>query len=359
MYAGSPSPRGGHLVAREWGVLDRTGGVDPAKDHFFAERPDDPQMRESASVWVADDAGVIALPRLGVEAMAETWDARGVQVNVGFPDGRTVIVRELGEGRSPVDSDGICRTFGSGGLTFHCDEPFARHTITYDGTALDTTAAALALEPFPDAARVPLVIEVVVTAALPPWVSGTLNPDAKQLFDDGFAGAFISPRYEQLCTAEGVVRIGADEWTFTGSALRIHRQGPRDVGGFWGHCWPSALFPSGRGFGALAFPSRADGAPTFNEGFVCDGERVIPATLVDAPWLRRLQPYGDDVSITLRTADGDVRIDGETIASSCMPPDWHPEFAPALQQATARYSWDGEESYGMIERSIPGDKLET
>jgi hypothetical protein len=340
-------------------VLDRTSDLDPARDFYFASCPDDPQMRESASVWVADDAGVIALPRLGVEAAAQSWDARGVQVNVGFPDGRAVIVRELGEGRSPVDADGICRTFCSGGLTFHCDEPFARHTITYDGDALDTTAAALALEAFPDADRVALRIEVVVTAALPPWVSGTLNADAKELFDEGFAGAFISPRYEQLCTAEGLVRVGGDEWTFRGSALRIHRQGPRDVNGFWGHCWPSALFPSGRGFGALAFPTRPDGQPTFNEGFVSDGERLLPATLVDAPWLRRLQPFGDDVSLTLRTAEGDVRIDGETIASSCMPADWHPEFAPALQQATARYSWDGEESYGMIERSIPGDQLET
>jgi hypothetical protein len=338
---------------------DRTGGLEAARDHYFASRPADPQMRESASVWVADDAGAIALPRLGIEALAERWDARGVQVNVAFPDGRTVIVRDLREGRSPVDDDGICRTFEAGGLTFHCDEPLLRHTITYDGDGLDTTAAALALEAFPNANDVPVRLEVVVTAALPPWVSGTLNPDAQQLFDAGFAGAFISPRYEQLCTAEGEVRIGGDDWTFTGSALRIHRQGRRDVGGFWGHCWPSSLFPSGRGFGALTFPPGPGGEPAFNEGFVFDGDQMIPATLVDAPWLRRLQPFGDDVSLTLRTADGDVRIEGETVASSCMPPNFHPEFPPALQQATARYRWDGEESYGMIERSIPSELLET
>lgn len=336
----------------------RTGGLDAAKDFYLATPPTDPHMRESASVWVSDDAGVIALPRLGIEAVAERWDGRGVQVNVAFPDGRAVIVRDLGDGRSPVDGDGICRTFAAGGLTFHCDQPFARHTVTYDGTALDTTAAALALAPFPNAEHVPLTIEVVLTTALPPWVSGTMTDEAKQLFDDGFAGAFISPRYEQLCTAEGAVRVADEEWTFRGTALRIHRQGPRDVGGFWGHCWPSALFPSGRGFGALAFPPRPDGQPTFNEGFVYDGERMVPATLVDAPWLRRLQPTGDDVSLTLRTATGDVRIEGETIASSCMPGDWNPEFAPALQQAGARYRWDGEESYGMIERSIPTDQLE-
>ena len=129
-------------------------------------------------------------------------------------------------------------------------------------------------------------------------------------------GAFISPRYEQLCTARGTVRVGDDEWSFTGTGLRIHRQGLRDVGGFWGHCWPSALFPSGRGFGGLAFPERPDGGPTYNEAYVFDGERMIPAILVDAPWLRRLQPNGEDVAVTLRTEDGDVRIEGETIVSS-------------------------------------------
>jgi hypothetical protein len=80
--------------------------------------------------------------------------------------------------------------------------------------------------------------------------------------------------------------------------------------------------------------------------------------LVDAPWLRRLQPFGEDLTVTLRTADGDVHIEGQTIVSACMAGGTHHEFAPALQQAGVRYSWDGEVSYGMLERSIPVDQLE-
>jgi hypothetical protein len=30
---------------------------------------------------------------------------------------------------------------------------------------------------------------------------------------------------------------------------------------------------------------------------------------------------------------------------------------PALQQAGVRYRWDGEETNGMLERSMPMDKL--
>lgn len=338
-------------------AIDLSGGMDASSDFFLAKRPEDPQFRESASFWVSDDKGQIGLPRVGIEAVAESWDNRGLQVNLGFPGGRTAIVRGLGEGRSPADEDGVCRTFAAGGLEFRCIDPFKTLAMSFDGTALDTTAAALAKGDY-SGPKVPLGVDVEVTCAAPPWVSGTLSSEASALFDQGFAGAFISPRYEQLCTARGSVRLGDEEWVFQGTALRIHRQGPRDVGGFWGHCWPSALFPSGRGFGALAFPERPDGGPTYNEGFVFDGERLIPATLVDAPWLRRLLPNGEDVSVTLRTADGDVRIAGETILSACMPGGTHQEFAPALQQAGVLYRWDGEEAFGMMERSIPVDQLE-
>src|SRR5438105_10362672 len=120
-------------------AIDLTGGMDASSDHFLAERPEDPQFRESASAWISDDAGLIGLPRIGIEAVADSWDKRDLQVNVGFPDGRAVIVREQGVGRSPVDRDGVCRTFAAGGLEFRHVEPFRTLTVTYDGTALDTT----------------------------------------------------------------------------------------------------------------------------------------------------------------------------------------------------------------------------
>jgi len=337
-------------------AIDLTGGMDPSSDYFLAERPDDAEFRESASFWISDDAGVLALPRVGIEAVAEEWDKRGLQLNLGFSDGRALIVRDVGDGRSPVDEDGVCRTFAAGALVARHVEPFKTLTVSYEGPALDTTFDAMvAGEPGDRQSRIE--VDVELTCALPPWVSGTLTPDAADLFNEGFAGAFISPRYEQLCTSRGTVRVGDDDWSFTGTGLRVHRQGRRDTGGFWGHCWPSALFPSGKGFGALAFPERADGQPTFNEGFVFLGERMIPATLVDAPWIRRLQGSGEDVSLTLRTVEGDdIRIEGETLFTSTIP-GGSGEFAPALQQAGVRYRWDSEESFGMMERSIPTDQL--
>ena len=332
------------------------GGLARSRDHFFAARPADPDIRESASVWVCDDRGALGMPRIGIEALAGSWNERGLQVNVGFPDGRLMVAWGRGEGRSPVDADGACRTFGAAGLEFRCLEPFSRSSVRFEGTALDTDAVRLAASDF-GGREVPLRLEVALEAAAPPWESGTLNPGARALFEEGFAGAFISPRYEQLCTCEGTMRLDDEERHFRGTALRIHRQGRRDVLGFWGHCWASALFPDGRGFGVLAFPERP-GAGTYNEGFVLHGGTLVPATLVDGPWLRRLRPQGEDVSFTLRTADGDVRVDGETILAACMPGGLSPEFPPALQQACVRYRIDGTETFGMMERSIPVDQLQ-
>ena len=90
--------------------------------------------------------------------------------------------------------------------------------------------------------------------------------------------------------------------------------------------------------------------------------------MVQAPWLTRLQPRGEDVSVVLETAHGTDRIEGETVVSthditdpSEVPPEMMEKMAnwtfPALQQAGVRYRWDGEEAIGMLERSSPMDKI--
>ncbi len=111
-------------------AIDLTSGMDASMDHFLAAQPEDPQFRESASMWISDDQGAIGLPRVGIEALAASWDKRDLQVNLGFPDGRSVVVRESGVGRSPVDDDGVCRTFAAGGLEFRHVKPF--QTIDHD-----------------------------------------------------------------------------------------------------------------------------------------------------------------------------------------------------------------------------------
>jgi hypothetical protein len=167
------------------------------------------------------------------------------------------------------------------------------------------------------------------------------------------------PRYEQLFRAKGTLRIGDETHAFNGSGLRIRRQGVRRIEGFWGHCWQSALFPGGRGFGYITYPPRGDGKPTYNEGYVFEGDGdLVPARVVEAPWLRKLVPRGDDVSVVLETARGRIRIEGDTALSTfAMGRPELPKDFPVLQQAGVRYRWDGETTWGMMERSTPADQI--
>ena len=76
-------------------TTDLTGGIDPSREYLFAERPDNPEMRDSVSFWVVDDRCEVGLPRIGVEAVADNWDNHEIQVNVAFPDeGPEHVVRQ-------------------------------------------------------------------------------------------------------------------------------------------------------------------------------------------------------------------------------------------------------------------------
>ena len=351
-------------------AVDLTGGIDPERELAFARRPENPEMRDSVSFWVSDDVGTVGLPRVGIEAVAANWEAHGLQVNVAFGDGRAFRLRMDGPRWPAEDPSGHPTILGGGPLGFRCVDPFRVWTMTFDGTAVQTSAADL-VAGRKDGPTVDVAFEIDATMAAPPWIQGSLLPEAKALLEGSVEGDLMGgPRYEQLFRATGVVRVPGEAHAFTGSGLRIRRQGVRRLSGFWGHCWQSALFPSGRAFGYIAYPPRPDGEPTFNEGYLFDGDgALIPARVVEAPWLTKLQALGQDVSLLLETDAGPVRIDGETILSTY---DIHhddvtfsnqalaqemPSF-PALQQAGVRYRWEGEETYGMLERSYPLDKID-
>ena len=77
---------------------------------------------------------------------------------------------------------------------------------------------------------------------------------------------------------------------------------------------------------------------------------MYAARAVKVPWLRRIVGQGDDVSVELESELGITRIDGVTALSTFRV--GNPDIGGLnLQQGGARYSWDGQGSYGMIERS--------
>jgi hypothetical protein len=342
-------------------TIDLTGGLEISRDHVFATRPEHPEMRDAVNMWVSDDRGLLGIPRFAVEALASKWESHDLSVNVAFPNGRVYSVRGSGPTVPAQGPEGSPTILGAGPLQFRCIDPFRVWTAFFKGQAAEMTTDAQVNGALPGKGpMVDVEFEIEATMAVPPWIQGQLSTAAAGLLKSSVEKGFMGgDRFEQLFRAKGRLRIGSEVHTFSGSGLRIKRQGIRKIEGFWGHCWQSALFPSGRGFGYIAYPPRPDGVASYNEGYIFEGDGpLIPAQVVDAPWLRKLQANPQDVSVVLESARGKVTIEGETLVSTFAMgrPEMPPDF-PVLQQAGVRYRWNGEETYGMLERSSPKDKI--
>ncbi|HET6952975.1 MAG TPA: hypothetical protein VFI47_21505 [Acidimicrobiales bacterium] len=327
-------------------TIDLTGGIELSVDEMRLDPPPSPTFREGAAMFVWDDAGRFAVPRAMVEAVGATWDsARGVLLYVGEPGGRLLACRQEAPPHPVLDGRGRPRVLGGGPMRFECLEPFARWRLTFDGTAQEVDArdgAAAAGSEVP----VGLAVEARMTA--PPWVQGSRDPEGH--FNPG------EHRFEQHFRATGTLAIDGTETAFTGGGLRIHRTGgSRGTGeDFYGHVWQTARFPSGRAFGFMHYHPRPDGTERYREGWVLDRGGIVPARPAEVAWMTGVQPDGEDVSLTLRAPSGDVRIEAETVVSWYRPEKPQPGRAttfPTLHSGIARYRWDGEEAFGMIERS--------
>ncbi len=339
-------------------ATDLTGGLGDDREYVFAAQPDDPEMRESVNVWAWDDGLEFGFPRIGVEAVADQWETHDVQVNIALAGGRVLNIFEPGKVHDPIGADGRARVLGAGPLSFELVEPFRHWRLHLDGTAVETSVGAQVEgsrrgEGSP--VRVPVTLDLEVRSAVPPWENGALLEEARTVLETQDEGALMGgPRFEQLFRMSGTFSFGDESRPVHGGGLRIRRQGVRRLPTFRGHAWQSAIFPSGRAFGYITYPPRTDGKPTYNEGYVFDGDgALVPARVVSAPWLRTLQPSGEDVSVVLETERGTTTVHGETALSTFTVMGPGIGAGLNLQQAITRYTWDGETANGMLERSTP------
>jgi hypothetical protein len=345
-------------------AIDFSGGLSEDREFVFAEQPADPEMRESVNTWVWDQGTAFGMPRIGVEAVADQWETHDIQFNLAFADGKVLNMFGAGKVHDPRGADGRPRILGAGPIVFELVTPFEHWKARIDGEATVTSVEAQIAGAQPGSGTgetVPVQLEYDIRSAAPPWESGSLLEEAGRVLATQEEGDLMGgPRFEQLFRATGTLRVGNDEYALDGGGLRIRRAGVRRLATFRGHVWQSGVFPSGRAFGLCLYPPRDDGKPTFNEGFLFEGDgELIPARTVDAPWLRDLAPKGQDTTVTLETEDGRTEtIRGTTALSTCMVMTAASAGNAGgsmgdfrLQQAICEYEWDGERATGMIERS--------
>jgi hypothetical protein len=344
-------------------ATDLSGGLPETREYVVAERPED-GIRDAVNVWLEEENGLFAM-RVGVEAVGAQWDRHELWLDIAFADGRLYSRRGDGETHSAYGDDGRPTIRSTGPIRFECVEPFRRWTVRFEGPVARTSAQEILENPdFTEKQWATVSFEIDMQMAAIPWEPGSILPEAAEALG-GKQGDYMSPRYEQLFRATGVLSIDEEERSFKANGLRIRRTGFRAFAGFWGHCWQSAVFPSGRAFGFNSYPPREGEPPSYSEGWIieADGTR-IGARPVEIPWLRKLVTGGEDVPCVLETVDGRrIEIGGVTFANTrsrgghVLPPDW-PKDWPIVQQSHAFYTWDGERTTGMIERSSKPSVME-
>ena len=329
-------------------------GLAPEQDLVLPSQPADPEMRESVSVWLFDDEGRFAFPRMGIEAEGHSWDNRRVQGNFSFADGRVLNGAGMGAAHAPIGPDGTPSVLGADPIRFRCVEPFRRWTMHWHGPARDGNVEQQIHGGFGTGGSVDIALDVEMEMVTPAWVQeNATDTSGMSEIEMANAGAMgLGYRLEHHFLATGRYTVGGETFAFKGRGTRVHRQSIRSLTGFFGHCWLSAVFPNGDAFGCLGYPPR-DGtgdALSYNDAVIYKDGRMIPARIVDAPFLRRIIPSGDDVTVVLESALGRTVIAGTTALSTFRI--GNPDIGGLnLQQGGAMFSWGDQHAYGMVERS--------
>lgn len=332
-------------------VDELRNGEPVEQDTLLAERPSNPDMREGVNVWLFEENGAFALPRLGMDVTGEIWGKRQFQTaNFAFPggrvlDGASALSSRLVEAGPMLDENGRATLFSGGGLTFRVIEPFKRWTVKYEADAVDTTVAAQIARRVDKSKTSRVRLEADLTMAAPAWHQTFADDDPRD--EAAFMG--IGYRHEQLFRAEGVLTVDGQPRPFKGTGTRIHRKSKRRdaATGFYGHCWLSALFPDGRAFGCNVYPQRSD-REQYNTGFIYQDGRFVDARVVDAPWLGKMIAEGEPMPVVLESEFGRTRIDGVSLLSTFIP---NTMGGLNLHQGAVRFTWDGQTAIGMTERS--------
>jgi hypothetical protein len=335
-----------------------TGGLPLEADQMLAEPPVPPfdWIREGTSLWAFEENGAFAIPRIGVEAEPWSWDQRRFAANFAFPDGR--VLQDMGVGPMPkvLDPAGRPMVLGGGPMTFRCLDPFLHWTVSFDGEVVDTTVAAQIAGAIDRTRRTRLRYDLDLTMVVPANVQD-VSPASFARWGKGKQRDAVSVglgwRFEQCLRGTGELELDGHKRAFNLVGSRVKRRSVRTDGLMLrGHCWQTAVFPDGRAFGLEARPVHPDGFEPWNEAFVYQDGKMHFGKALDPKWLGELIAKGEDVSVALETDLGITRIKGTT-AISTFRAAGKELWGLNLQQGAARYQWDGQATYGMIERSMP------
>lgn len=337
--------------------------VDPVDDLLHAVPADLPGWSETMffHVWSPVE-GVGAFVHCGRwPADPELWWA---QVIALLPDGRLLVDRSWG--RAPDD-----RGPATGNLRITCEEPLKRWRLEFDGAGEITDLASMVEGPSGAGPASPFTFGIDLEAAAPVWdMHAALGMDGLQ---------WAAFHHTQGFRATGRMSAGGpagDTWDITGTAIRDHSSGPRDVSRLGGLHFCVFVFPgSGRVVNGLVNWNTDDevdhrthaifeGGPT-EDGTVEIGASIRFTGLAD---FRTHEPH--DLDVAFERADGSSYamkaecLHGYTL--TFLAPNENingvdlrtePDALVVTQSTVSVVAPDGEVGYGVIERDYRPSRL--
>jgi hypothetical protein len=234
-------------------------------------------------------------------------------------------------------------------LAYRCDEPFARWTKTFHGLARLVDGDRLRAGALTDGLQIGVDMELVWTARGP-------------AFDMDMTGqSWGTTHYEQDCTVSGFLRYGDEQILLEGTGLRDHSWGPRDFAPIRNHCWIHGRWPDGRAF--MIFHLVTMDGSVLSHVTVDDGRGRMPGRIAsEAPLITDPAAGGSDYTLVFETERGTVKIAAEVVqlgvvsmagtSELVVGADPEPTSSHWLMEGTTRFTWDGDEGFGLTERTI-------
>jgi len=346
-------------------LVDMRGGLDEGREYPLEQPPlDAPGYREKYWACGYDGAAGIGFS-IWLETTAADYSVWQEVVHVVLPDGRIFLSSTETPRMTP---SGVGGGFAAG----TCEAPFHKWSYRVRSAMNAATAADLARRPEerpPPAPGPPteVALDLALISTAPAW-------NLSRAGSASAAEAAFATQYRQLFRATGDVRVGDDFHAgVEATGFRAHSSGPYHGTTFGGHSMISVQFPSGRGAGFLQHV-RPDGSPIVSQGFVLEGDTVIPAQVAEAPrTLPGLSPGGERFTVRLRTDARDYLVDVEVLVNvTSVRPNYFASTArtqadreilsargDGLANAISygRFELDGETGFGVIERSTLTSRL--
>jgi hypothetical protein len=322
-------------------IQQLSSGLNPDCERTVKECPDIPGWTENLLFTPYDPVADIGM-WLHLGTVADRWEMWEDRVLIALPADQGVLSmwayhRTVPE-RQPAGAN----------LEFHCEQPFQKWRITFDGFCVRSTYEEMRTGPLTDGAKSHVRLDLVVECVTPVWDAATAGPGMSEQ-------SWAREHYEQLTRVTGQVTVDGAAVDFNGIGWRDHSRGPRgaDTLKDWGgHVITGAVSPNGPAFGMCRYWAR-DGRTTLEGAYVVEDGALRHVDIVSAPPPAVLAREGEAYSFAL---DGGIEINGVVRSSLWISmadglPYGVMDPVRAYTVSWAEVQWAGETCHAYIERS--------